>query len=219
MQAAGAAVTAAPGYEAAIRDVAAGVAAPAPVAFVVWLVEEARRRGLERLRFLSRDGQVLDEMARRLAPAAGTRLDLAYAYSSRLTWSLAATDPQSLAQTAWLYNSFIHSNAADVCSRRGLPAADFQQVMVDCGVSLDPDARADQPAQADALRRFAATPEVAQAAGARISMMRGLVLDYVAQHQFADAATGLVDIGWMGRMAGAFIELCEAAGMSRSRPL
>jgi hypothetical protein len=46
-------------------------------------------------------------------------------------------------------------------------------------------------------------------------MMRRLVLDYAAQHKLAEADTGLVDIGWTGRMAGSFIELCEAAGMSR----
>jgi hypothetical protein len=58
-RAARAAVTAAPGHETAIRDVAAGVAGPALTMFASWLLEESRRRGLKRLRFLSRDGQVL----------------------------------------------------------------------------------------------------------------------------------------------------------------
>ncbi len=214
-RAARAAVPAGRGREAAIRDVAAGVAAPALVAFVLWLLEEAERRGLRRLRFLSRDGQVVYELARRLAAATGAGLDLEYVYSSRLTWSLAATDVFRLAETPWLLNSFIKSNAGDVCARLGLPFEEFGPVMADCGVSLDPGVRADQAAQADALRRFAATPEVIRAAGRRITMMRGLVLDYAAQRQLADAGTGLVDIGWTGRMAGSFIELCEAAGMSR----
>jgi hypothetical protein len=214
-RAASAAVTAAPGREAAIRDVAAGVAAPALVGFTIWLLAEARRRGLRRLRFLSRDGQVLYELTRRLAGAADSSLDLEYVYSSRLTWSLAATDPVKLADAPWLLNSFIKSSADDVCARLGLSPNEFRQVMLDCGVSLNPDVRADQPAQASALRRFVASPEVVLAAAARITMMRGLVLDYAAQHQLADADTGLVDIGWTGRMAGSFIELCEAAGMHR----
>ena len=214
-RAARAAVPAAPGRESAIRDVAAGVAAPALVAFVLWLLEEAQRRGLRRLRFLSRDGQVLYELARRLAAALGAGPDLEYVYSSRLTWSLATTDVSRLAETPWLLNSFIKSNAADVCARLGLPFEEFRPVMADCGASLDPGVRADQPSQAHALRRFAATPEVTRAAGRRIAMMRGLLLDYAAQHQLADAGTGLVDIGWTGRMAGSFIELCETAGMSR----
>jgi hypothetical protein len=214
-RAARAAVPAESRREAAIRDVAAGVAALALVAFVLWLMEEAERRGLRRLRFLSRDGQVLYELARRLATVTGTGLDLEYVYSSRLTWSLAATDVSRLAETPWLLNSFIKSNAGDVCARLGLPFEKFRPVMADCGVSLDPGERADQPAQADALRRFVATPQVIRATGERIATMRGFVLDYAAQHQLADSGTGLVDIGWTGRMAGSFIELCESAGMGR----
>jgi hypothetical protein len=208
-----AAVTASSERETAIRDVAAGVAAPALTGFALWLLDESRRRGLRRLRFLSRDGQILYELTRRLAPA--QELDLEYVYSSRLTWSLAATEPDRLSEAPWLLNSFIKSNAADVCARLGLPLPRYRQLMLDCGVSLAPDARADQPAQAEALRRFLAAPEVGHAAAERIGQMRRLVLDYAAQHQLADADTGLVDIGWTGRMAGSLIQVCEAAGMSR----
>ena len=203
-------------HEAAIRDVAAGVAAPALVGFVLWIQEQSRQRGLRRLRFLSRDGQVLYELTRRLAP--GTGLDLEYVYSSRLTWSLAATQPDRLAEAPWLFNSFIKSNAADVCARLGLPFAQYRPAMLACGVSLDPEVRADQPAQAQALRRFVSTPEVARAVDARIDAMRGLVLDYATQHHLAEAGTGLVDIGWTGRMVASLIQVCEAAGMTRPAP-
>ena len=202
-------------HETAIRDVAAGVAAPALVGFVIWIQEQARQRGLRRLRFLSRDGQVLYELTRRLASVLGTGLDLEYVYSSRLTWSFAATEPDRLAEAPWLFNSFIKSNAADVCARLGLPFAQYRSAMLACGVSLEPDARADQPGQARALLRFVNTPEVAQAVEARIDAMRRLVLDYAAEHHLAEADTGVVDIGWTGRMVGSLLQVCEAAGMSR----
>ena len=209
------AVTAASEREVAIRDVAAGVAAPALIAFALWILAESRRRGLQRLRFLSRDGQILYELTRSLASAPGTGLDLEYVYSSRLTWSLAATQPGRLPEASWLFNSFIKSNAADLCTRLGLPLPPYRETLQACGVSLDPDTRADQPSQAKALRRFLGTPQVADAAGARISAMRRLVLDYAAQHHLADTGTGLVDIGWTGRMIGSLIGVCETAGMSR----
>jgi hypothetical protein len=201
--------------ETVIRDVAAGVAGPALVGFVIWTQEQSRRRGLRRLRFLSRDGQVLWELTRRLAPVLGVGLDLEYVYSSRLTWSLAATQPGRLADAPWLFNSFIKSNAADVCARLGLPLAQYRPAMLACGVSVEPDARADQPAQAGALLRFVGTPEVTRAVGVRIEAMRRLVLDYAAQHRLAEADSGLVDIGWTGRMVASLIHVCEAAGMSR----
>ena len=205
--------------ETAIRDVAAGVAAPALAGFVLWTQEQSQLRGLRRLRFLSRDGQVLYELTRRLAPVLGAELDLEYVYSSRLTWSLASTQPDRLADAPWLFNSFIKSNAADVCARLGLPLAQYRSAMLACDVSLEPDARADQPAQARALLRFVGTPDVASAVEARIEAMRRLVLDYAAQHQLAEADTGLVDIGWTGRMVASLIQVCEAARMSRPRIL
>ena len=118
-------------------------------------------------------------------------------------------------QAPWLFNSFIKSNAADVCARLGLPLPQYRSAMLACGVSLEPDARADQPGQARALLRFVGTPEAAGAVEARIDAMRHLVLDYATQHHLAEAGTGLVDIGWTGRMAGSLIDVCEAAGMSR----
>jgi hypothetical protein len=206
-------------HETAIRDVAAGVAAPALVGFALWIQQQSQRRGLRRLRFLSRDGQVLYELMRRLAPILGADLDLEYVYSSRLTWSLAATQPDHLAEAPWLFNSFVKSNAADVCARLGLPLAQYHSAMLACGVSLDPEARADQAAQDQALRLFVGTPDVTRAVGARIEEMRRLVLGYAAQHQLAEPGTGLVDIGWTGRMVASLIHLCEAEGMTRPHVL
>ena len=52
----------------ALVDVAGGVAAPMLAAYVLWILEDAAARGLGRVYFLARDGQVLYEIARRLAP-------------------------------------------------------------------------------------------------------------------------------------------------------
>lgn len=206
-------------HETAIRDVAAGVAAPALTGCVLWMLREARNRGLRRLRFLSRDGQILYELARRLAPRLHADIDLEYVYSSRITWSLAATDPRRLSSEQWLFNSFMKSNAADVCARLGLRTEDFQRELAAAGVSPDPEHRADQPGQLNALKRFVDSPAVAGAAAERVEEMRSLVGDYAAQHDLAEPDTGLVDAGWTGRMIGSLVKVCEARGMSRPNVL
>ncbi len=203
--------------DAVIRDVAAGVAAPALTGCAIWMLFEARRRGLARLRFLSRDGQVLYELARRLAPILGIELDLQYVYSSRLTWSLAATEPSNLDNAAWLFNSFMKSNATDLCSRLGLSIDEYESLLAASGVSLDPETRADQIHQAAAMRRFLRTRKVTEAMASRISHTRQLLVDYAEQHALTDPATGLVDAGWTGRMIGSLIQVCRSTGSS-SRP-
>src|SRR5208282_3297545 len=97
---------------------------------------------LRRLRFLSRDARVLFELARHLAPKLRIDMDFEYVYSSRITWSLAATDPGRLSSEQWLFNSFMKSNATDVCARLGLRVEDYLPELAAIGVSLDPGHRA-----------------------------------------------------------------------------
>jgi hypothetical protein len=216
-RAARAAVHASNEHEQTIRDVAAGVAAPVLVGCVLWILQEARNRHLRRLRFLSRDGQVLFELAKRLGLDA--EFDLEYVYSSRLTWSMAATDAHRLSQAEWLFNSFMKSNAADVCARLGISVSDHLSDLGQAGVSLDPDDRADREPQASALHRFVELPGISHAAAEKITSVRELLLEYAVQHDLADPATGLVDVGWTGRMVGSLVRICEEAGLRRPHVL
>ncbi|WP_218021642.1 hypothetical protein, partial [Nocardia acidivorans] len=169
-------------HELIIRDVAAGVAAPALVGAVIWMLREANRRGLRRLRFLSRDGQVFYELAQRLQPRLNSDLDLEYVYSSRLTWSLAATDPDHLDDTSRIFNSFMKSNATDLCARLGLPFDAYLPELQAAAVSLDPDLRADKDQQRESMRRFLRADSVKAFVAQRITETRQLLLDYVDQN-------------------------------------
>ncbi len=57
------------------------------------------------------------------------------------------------------------------------------------------------------------------AAGKRIGMARRLLVDYAREHALALPDSGLVDVGWTGRMIGSLIHVCEAAGMRRPHAL
>jgi hypothetical protein len=201
--------------ETAIRDVAAGVAGPALVGYVLWILGQAHALGLKRLRFLSRDGQILYLIAKSLAERTGNTIDLEYVYSSRITWSLAASNPRRLSASDWLFSSFMKSNAADLCDRLGIRLEDFHDELVESGVSLDPKVRANRPDQRAALERFVDRDDVAAAVAPRVATARGLLLDYSAQHSLADASTGLVDSGWTGRMVGSLVHVTEESGYPR----
>ncbi|WP_280361458.1 hypothetical protein [Nocardia wallacei] len=183
------------------------------------MLHEAQRRGLHRLRFLSRDGQIFHELARRLESRLDTGLDLEYVYSSRLTWSLAATDPNHLDDASWLFNSFMKSNATDLCARLGIPFDDYSSALTSSGVSLNPDLRADHDHQRESMRRFLRAAVVKDAAAQRITETRQLLLEYADQHLLADSVTGLVDAGWTGRMIGSLVHVCESAGAERPHAL
>ena len=79
-------VAVASAHERAIRDVGAGVAGPLLVAYVLWILHDARARGIKRLYFLSRDGEVLLDLADVLAPRLGITIERRYLYASRRAW-------------------------------------------------------------------------------------------------------------------------------------
>ena len=90
--------------ERALRDVAAGVVAPLLVGYVLWVLRQAQGRGVERLYFLARDGQILLELARVLAPRIDVDLELRYLFASRRAWNLPAFASGAHADLAWIWD-------------------------------------------------------------------------------------------------------------------
>ncbi len=84
--------------EQVLADVAAGVVAPFVLGNLLWTLDVAKREGLTRLFFVARDGQLLHDIAQRLAPKVGYEGELIYTYGSRQAWALASiTDSHTLA--------------------------------------------------------------------------------------------------------------------------
>lgn len=206
-----AAVTVTAQKERAIRDVAAGVAAPALCAFVHWVIEQAHEQGLRRLCFVARHGQVLYQIARRSGRLGTIKVE--YVYGSRRTWRLATSQVEALGDESWLFDSFINSNAADLCDRLGLDFREYRAVLEFAGVSLEPEVRADNPFQMEAMRRFLGEEMVKKAVGARIQAMRTAVQALIAQHSLGSATTGIVDAGWSGAMMSSLLQLVGDAGL------
>ena len=81
-----------PDIPAAQVDVAAGVAGPLLVGYLLWCLTKASDAGLRRLYFVARDGEVLLEMAQHLVKSLDLDLDLRYLHGSRKAWLLSG-DP------------------------------------------------------------------------------------------------------------------------------
>ena len=107
---------------ATLRDVAAGVAAPTLVAYTLWVLNRAQRLGLQRLYFLSRDGQVRLGIASRLAKSLGLTCELRYLFASRQAWNLAATTCGADAELAWIWDSTDFLSVNSLLARVGLAA-------------------------------------------------------------------------------------------------
>ncbi len=77
-------------HEIALRDVVAGVAAPLVIGLVLHVLQRSKRLGLKRIYFVSRDGQILVEIASRLIAKLKLDCEARYLYGSRQAWLLPA---------------------------------------------------------------------------------------------------------------------------------
>lgn len=121
--------------EEALRDVSAGVVGPLLVAYVTWILREARRRGVTSLWFLARDGQVLLELARILAPKLGVQADLRYLLASRQAWNLPAVACGVHADLVWIWDHSDGLSVRGLLARVGIDPAEVATELASLGLS------------------------------------------------------------------------------------
>lgn len=209
-RAARAAVAVRDAHAAALRDVAAGVAAPALIAFVAWVLDDARARGIGRLHFLARDGQVLHALAGALGTRLAPGIDARYLAASRQTWARAIS---ASANHHWLwYGGRAGITLPGVLRRLAVPAdavaADLKARGLDPTepVPLGPGALA-------RLRDYLQGPDFATAAAPARAANRRRLLAYLAQEGVRDPGpAAIVDLGWSGSLHDALCDLLAAQG-------
>jgi predicted HAD superfamily hydrolase len=73
-----------------IWDTTASAVAPMLFGFVHWCLVEAQKKGIQRLYFVARDGQILQKIAQVICHNWGYTIDCRYLYGSRQAWHLPA---------------------------------------------------------------------------------------------------------------------------------
>jgi hypothetical protein len=205
---------------AVIRDVGAGIVAPILASYMLWVLLDARARGIGRLYFIAREGQPMLLLARQLAARLGLPIECRYLYASRLSWLTGTTLPGS-GYDKWL--------TEDVWHRFRPGQMTFETLLGKIGML---------PERADDIRRFPALERASRsgtigeedrvAIGAlfRDATFREVLARhrrenadrlraYLAQEgAFDDRAIGMVDSGWSGSIHRMLCDLRLQAGVA-----
>lgn len=175
----------------AVRSLAADIGAPLLVAFVLFVLRRAREKGVQRLYFLSRRGELPLKIAR-VFQADFPEIELRYLYSSRWAWRPAA------------YGRWCRELWDDLTDRRfplainalirvlGIDESDFADEFV---------ARFAAEENSEAMFEWLSRPTVARAIDRSLAERRALVLAYLEQEGLWDKSRiGMVDDGWSGKV-------------------
>jgi hypothetical protein len=199
--------------EATICRIAAGVAAPALTAYVAWVLQRAREKGLRRLYFLARDGQILLKVARVLAPALGVELDMRYLYASRQAWRLPELARSTQPDLSWALADAYFLSCESLLARLGATPPEVTRQLQDIGFPAASWkrnlSRSERHCFSDLLKSGDLNPVIAAAASQR----RERLLGYLRQEGlFADEPYGLVDLGWHRSLQASLEKILKSKG-------
>jgi predicted HAD superfamily hydrolase len=201
-----------------IWDTTASAIAPMLFGFVHWCLVEAQKKGIQRLYFVARDGQILQKIAQVICQNWGFTIDCRYFYGSRQAWHLPAL--QEIGE--YELSTWILAHSKDVtrflsirsiCDRVNISPDQIKDVLTRYGFSA---AKWDvnlQQQERDLLWQVFTQKEVTELIISTAATYREKVIGYFRQEGLGDGVPfSFVDIGWGGRTQRSFSKLLDIAG-------
>ncbi len=197
-------------------EVAAGVAAPLLIGYVLWVLRRAMALKLSRLYFVSRDGQILLKVAQILAPKLGIPVALQYLYGSRQAWNQPAILQLDDTDWFWILRQGHQLSVEQVLQRAGLNSGEMQTQLLELGIPRSAWGRPAGPEQLTALAELLGRADIRDRILARATDSRRLLTEYLEQEGLLrDTDWALVDTGWYGRTERS---LSRVLGLNGHRP-
>ncbi|MCX5786316.1 MAG: HAD hydrolase-like protein [Elusimicrobia bacterium] len=196
-----------------LSNLGGSIACPIFLIYVIWLLREAKKNNIQRLYFLSRDGQILLEIAKYVNGALGMNIELRYLYASRQALSLPGLSEINKNALSWMMSQDPYCSINIFARRVGLNPAVVQKELqtvahrrINTNKNLNPQERAHLiglikgPLLSSLILNNAKKAKIAAA-------------DYFQQAGFFDKIRwGIVDLGWMGHLQSALREILNYAG-------
>ena len=196
-----------------VAAVAKRVIAPALTAYVAWVLHDARRRRLDRLYFVSRDGQILHLIASLLRRDGDP--ECRYLYGSRQAWLLPSVRCINEESISWAWMKGMSRTGYDILQR--LESDDELALSILAHEGFDVDCL-NQPLAEHHIQRLVAlirNDPLASILLEKAQKRRTLLMEYLAQEGCVDGATwALVDIGWRLNCQRALNRVLNATSVS-----
>lgn len=199
-----------------IRDVAAGVAAPVLTAYVLWVLRRARQLEVDRLYFLSRDGQTLLSLAQQLSRQLEGEVDLRYLCVSRRAISLAAAGGINADSIGVVLSHAPQASIRALLDRLQLAPEQLRDPLEQTGLGAGNWDRLLDSTELDRFFDILLHNERCRSLiRSQAEASRTLVVRYLRQEAvLSPGRTGLVDLGGVGTQLQALASLRERAGQA-----
>ncbi len=195
------------------------IVVPFLLAYVIWVLDHAKRHGLRRLYFVARDAEILFRMAQALQSGSDV-LELRYLYGSRRAWLPPSITPDNTDWRRFPVTPGQNNSRHDITVRMGLDD-DVRETIrrhLSCSVTeWSKHLPYDQASRfLDELMGNASTRKMVALSAAR---ERNVALSYFKQEGlFDDTPWALVDAGWSLNSQAALKRILDIGGEPHHAP-
>ena len=183
-------------HEEVLRDIALNVIAPMQVSYVLWILRRVEELKINRLYFLSRDGQLLFRIARQLIKAFKVDCDLRYFLGSRQTLNR-VTGYKSYGSWLWL-NVTEQTTIQNLLNRIGMNPVQIKNELEGADFKEDSWYQPIGDKQFK-LKKLIQTESIRSLIKSNSEQQKEILLRYLKQEKLdQDLNIGCVDIGWKG---------------------
>jgi predicted HAD superfamily hydrolase len=196
------------------------VVGPLWFGFAEWCLAEALRRGIKRLYFVARDGQIFHKVATEIARQRHIPVECRYLYGSRQAWHLSSLQKLDENAYEWIFNRQRYLTTEQVMRRVGLSPENFPSDLAAIGIQPGQYTADISPEQDSRLRQLLRSPKLSDAILQQATNARNLTIRYLEQEGVLDGTpSAFVDIGWHGNMQRSLGELLRTDATRRNFPL
>jgi predicted HAD superfamily hydrolase len=194
-----------------IWKTAANVIAPLIFGFVHWVLTEAKHKGIQRLYFMARDGQILLKTAQVICRKWGYDIDCRYLYGSRQAFHFPSILELKETEFNWIFDNPEFLSVRIVCKRVNLQPEQIADTLSSYGFSAEKWDQNLTHQEELSLKAIFEEPSVAEIIISMAEIQREKALGYFRQEGMGDGVHfATVDIGWSGKSQRSLSRLLAA---------
>lgn len=199
-----------------LNDLGASVAGPILVSYVSWLLQKAQNSGVQRLYFVSRDGQILLDIAKRISERLGVNIELRYLYGSRQAWFFPAITDINEQNLSWMLEKSLNLSFRMIGQRISIDPEIIQEALYKKTQKRKEIDQALTHDEIEKLKGIFKNSPLGEMISKKAEVARNTALTYFRQEGLMDDNVhwGIVDIGWKGRLETALKALLDMNGNS-----
>ncbi|MBW4560976.1 MAG: hypothetical protein KME32_07405 [Mojavia pulchra JT2-VF2] len=201
-----------------IWETTASAVAPMLFGFVYWCLVEAQKKGIQRLYFVARDGQILHKIAQVICRNWKFAIDCRYLYGSRQAWHLPAIQEVGEVELDWILSctktitQFV--SIRSICERVHIAPEQIQDILNRYNFKAEKWDINLQQHERDLMQEIFTDKEVTELIISTAATYREKAIGYFRQEGIGDGVPfALVDIGWTGKTQRSFSKLLSIAGI------